>query len=89
MRIKQKLTMSTSLLVVSLLLMIIFEVYNLSTMDGLIESNSTTSKIEKAVFQLRQSEKDFLVLKNEKYIKSYNDKVLEIEQQSRELKAIF
>ena len=89
MRIKQKLIMSTLLLVVSLLLMIIFEVYNLSTMNGLIDSNSTTSKIEKSVFELRQSEKDFLALKEQKYAKYFNDKTQSIHDQSSELKSIF
>jgi methyl-accepting chemotaxis protein len=89
MRIKQKLVMSTLLLVVSLLLMIIFEVYNLSTMNGLIDSNSTTSKIEKSVFELRQSEKDFLVIKEQKYSKYFNEKVQSIQDQSAELKSIF
>lgn len=89
MRIKQKLIMSTLLLVVSLLIMIFFEIYNLRTMNGLTDSSRTTSNIEKLVLNLRGNEKDFLSKNDLQFVDSFQQKVDEIKQQTALLKVIF
>ncbi len=89
MRIKQKLTMSILLLVVSLLIMIFFEAYNLNTMDGLTQSTRMTSQLEKSVMTLRDNEKDFLTTQNAQYLDKFNNTAKEIEQQLVPLNEIF
>jgi CHASE3 domain sensor protein len=81
--------MSTGLLVVSLLIMIFFEVYNINALNGLTDSTRTTSGIEKSVLILRSNEKGFLAHTQMSYVDSFNETADHIEKQTVLLKTIF
>lgn len=89
MKIKAKLLLSTSLLVVSMLLMLGLQMYSLSTMTRLLHGVETADAIDKGVLQLRRNEKDFLARKDEKYIGKFQKNVQAINKDSQNLKAVF
>jgi methyl-accepting chemotaxis protein len=89
MKIKSKLFLSTCLLGVSMLMMLILQMYSVNTMHSLLEGIETADTIDKGVLQLRRNEKDFLARKDEKYIGKFKKNVELIKAESGDLKRTF
>ncbi|MDP2560218.1 methyl-accepting chemotaxis protein [Psychrobium sp. 1_MG-2023] len=89
MQIKHKLTLSTALLVLSLIIMLILETYSINTMNRLVEGVKTADAIDKDVLQLRRNEKDFLARKDEKYVKKFDKNISKLMTHTQELETLF
>lgn len=89
MQIKQKLILSTVLLVVSLSLMVFLQIYSLSTNKSLMEGIKVSASMDKDILELRKHEKDFFARKNEKYVARFGDRFATLEHDVSELKRIF
>jgi len=89
MSIKYKLTLSTCLLVISLLVLLGLRDYTALSINGLTKGVELSGQIEVGILQLRRDEKDFLARKDLKYLDKHikNSKV--VLQTIKDLEDIF
>ncbi|EPJ46156.1 MAG: hypothetical protein OFPII_22470 [Osedax symbiont Rs1] len=89
MTIKNKLILSTGLLVISMLILLVLRNYTTSSISGLSKGVELSSAIEVGILELRRDEKDFIARKNLKYVQKHQVNASIVLERIQELDSIF
>ena len=89
MTIKNKLILSTALLVISMLILLVLRNYTTSSISGLSKGVELSSAIEVGILELRRDEKDFIARKNLKYVQKHQVNASIVVERIQELGSIF
>ncbi|EPJ46091.1 MAG: hypothetical protein OFPII_22540 [Osedax symbiont Rs1] len=89
MTIKNKLILSTGLLIISMLILLILRDYTTNTISGLSKGVEFSSDIEIGILELRRDEKDFIAKKNLKHVQRHEVNFTNVLTRIQELETIF
>ncbi len=89
MLIKNKLILSTVLLVLSMIVLVLVRQYTANSTNQLTAGVQLTADIENKILSLRRAEKDFLARKDTKYLEQFSVSSEKLANKSKQLQAIF